>query len=51
MPVYLKIAEQEALLEAMVRDHSPNGQRDYAIVGIMLFAGLRVLRGGPAVEC
>jgi site-specific recombinase XerD len=42
MPVYLKIHEQEALLEVMVRDHSPIGQRDYAIVGVMLLAGLRV---------
>ena len=42
MPVYLKIHEQEALLEAMARDRSVMGQRDLAIVALMLFAGPRV---------
>jgi site-specific recombinase XerD len=41
LPSYLTIDEQEALLDTMILDRSPLGQRDLAIVGLMLFAGLR----------
>jgi site-specific recombinase XerD len=42
LPEYLRIAEQEHLLDTMLLDHTPKGQRDLAIVAVMLFAGLRV---------
>jgi site-specific recombinase XerD len=42
LPTYLTIGQQEALLDAMIPDHTPTGQRDLAIVAVMLFAGLRV---------
>jgi len=42
LPTYLTIPEQEHLLDVLMRDHSPTGQRDLAIVAIFLFAGLRL---------
>jgi site-specific recombinase XerD len=42
LPHYLRIPEQEALFDILIRDHSPMGQRDLGIVGVMLLAGLRV---------
>jgi integrase/recombinase XerD len=42
LPTYLTIGEQEALLDALIPDHTPTGQRDLAIVATMLFCGLRV---------
>ena len=42
LPNYLTIPEQEHLLDALIPDHSPTGQRDLAIVAIFLFAGLRL---------
>jgi site-specific recombinase XerD len=42
LPNYLTIPEQEALLDALIPDHSPIGQRDLTIIAVMLFAGLRV---------
>jgi len=42
LPTYLTIPEQEHLLDVLIRDHSPTGQRDLAIVAIFLFAGLRL---------
>jgi site-specific recombinase XerD len=42
LPHYLTIPEQEALLDALIPDHTPTGQRDLAVIAVMLFAGLRV---------
>jgi site-specific recombinase XerD len=42
LPTYLTIPEQERVLEALIRDHTPAGQRDLALVAVMLFCGLRV---------
>ena len=42
LPTYLTIPEQESVLEHLIRDHTPQGQRDLALVATLLFAGLRV---------
>lgn len=42
LPDYLSIAEQEHLIDVLRRDPTAIGQRDFALVGIMLLAGLRV---------
>jgi site-specific recombinase XerD len=42
LPRYLTIATQERLLGALAQETTPAGQRDYALVALMLFTGLRV---------
>jgi site-specific recombinase XerD len=42
LPRYLAIAEQERLLAALAAEQTLDGRRDYALVALMLFTGLRV---------
>ena len=42
LPKYLTIPEQERLLEALAKDRSLTGRRDYALIATGLFCGLRV---------
>jgi site-specific recombinase XerD len=41
LPRYLRIPQQEQLLEALAQDPTPLGCRDYALVATGLFTGLR----------
>jgi integrase/recombinase XerD len=41
LPRYLPVPEQDRLLRALSRDHSPAGVRDYALHATLCFGGLR----------